>query len=78
MKASLPAKEIEERIAALPDAARQEVMDFIDFLAIRQSKTETRSEVADDASFWQVAGEGSLERIWNNTEDDVYAQLLDR
>ncbi|PKL09969.1 MAG: hypothetical protein CVV51_01025 [Spirochaetae bacterium HGW-Spirochaetae-7] len=78
MKASMPAKDIEERIAALTDSARQEVIDFIDFLAIRQSKTETGSEVSDEASFWQVAGEGSLERIWNNTEDDVYARLLDR
>jgi predicted DNA-binding antitoxin AbrB/MazE fold protein len=27
-------------------------------------------------SFWLEAGESSLGQIWNNTEDDVYAELL--
>ena len=78
MKTSMSVKNIEDRIAVLSDAARQEVMDFIDFLAIRQSRTESGLDKADDAAFWQVAGTESLERIWSNTEDDVYAQLLDR
>jgi hypothetical protein len=30
----------------------------------------------DDASFWMSASEGSLDTIWGNDEDDVYAQLL--
>jgi hypothetical protein len=30
----------------------------------------------DDQAFWQGAGEESLRQIWDNTEDDVYAQLL--
>ena len=78
MKTSMSVKNIEDRIAVLSDAARQEVMDFIDFLAIRQSRTESGLDKADDAAFWQVAGTESLERIWSNIEDDVYAQLLDR
>jgi len=78
MKTSMSVKNIEDRIAVLSDAARQEVMDFIDFLAIRQSRTESGLDKADDAAFWQVAGTESLERIWSNMEDDVYAQLLDR
>ena len=78
MKTSMSVKNIEDRIAVLSDVARQEVMDFIDFLAIRQSRTESGLDKADDAAFWQVAGTESLERIWSNMEDDVYAQLLDR
>ena len=30
----------------------------------------------EDDSFWQEASNSSLAAIWDNTEDDVYAQLL--
>lgn len=30
----------------------------------------------DDADFWLKAGESSLDAVWDNGEDDVYAQLL--
>lgn len=30
----------------------------------------------DEASFWSRASETSLDAVWDNTEDDVYAQLL--
>jgi hypothetical protein len=31
---------------------------------------------ADENEFWLSASEDSLDRIWNNEEDDVYAELL--
>ena len=30
----------------------------------------------DEVEFWFQASEASLQRIWDNPEDDVYAQLL--
>jgi hypothetical protein len=30
----------------------------------------------DDAGFWLEASQTSLDTIWDNNEDDVYAQLL--
>ncbi len=30
----------------------------------------------DEAGFWQQASQASLAAVWDNTEDDVYAQLL--
>ena len=30
----------------------------------------------DDDKFWQNAGSSSLDKIWKNTEDDVYAKLI--
>ena len=30
----------------------------------------------DEAEFWLQASQTSLDRVWDNTEDDVYAQLL--
>lgn len=30
----------------------------------------------DEAEFWLQASKTSLDAVWNNAEDDVYAQLL--
>lgn len=30
----------------------------------------------DEAGFWLEASQKSLDAVWDNTEDDVYAQLL--
>ena len=30
----------------------------------------------EDAAFWQQASQESLDRVWDNPEDDVYGQLL--
>jgi len=32
----------------------------------------------DDAGFWLAASESSLSEVWGNTEDDVYAELLEK
>jgi hypothetical protein len=31
----------------------------------------------EEAGFWMDASRASLDRIWDNPEDDVYARLLD-
>jgi hypothetical protein len=30
----------------------------------------------DESDFWVKASQASLDAVWDNTEDDVYAQLL--
>ena len=30
----------------------------------------------DDQAFWQQASESALKRVWDNAEDDIYADLL--
>jgi predicted DNA-binding antitoxin AbrB/MazE fold protein len=35
------------------------------------------TEDEEDSQFWQDASKSSLDKIWNNDEDDVYAELLD-
>ena len=32
----------------------------------------------DDTDFWLAASESSLSKVWSNTEDDVYAELLEK
>lgn len=60
---------------------------------IREGKVELPSELSladgdrvlvtalstdDDAAFWMRASESSLDAIWNNSQDDIYAQLLEK
>jgi thymidine kinase len=33
--------------------------------------------VEDEADFWHAASSESLKEIWDNEEDDVYAELLE-
>ena len=33
--------------------------------------------VEDEADFWQAASSASLDEVWDNAEDDVYAELLE-
>ena len=30
----------------------------------------------DEAEFWSQASQSSLNTVWDNTEDDIYAELL--
>ena len=32
----------------------------------------------DERNFWLDSSESSLDSIWNNVEDDVYAELLEK
>ncbi|MEM7594475.1 MAG: hypothetical protein AAF383_23700 [Cyanobacteria bacterium P01_A01_bin.83] len=32
---------------------------------------------SDEAQFWQNASQESLSKVWDNSEDDVYAELLE-
>lgn len=34
--------------------------------------------VEDEIDFWQAASSDSLNEIWDNEEDDVYAELLEK
>jgi hypothetical protein len=31
----------------------------------------------DEAAFWMQASQSSLDSVWNNAEDDIYAELLE-
>ena len=58
---------------------------------VRQGKIEISEELelpegtkvlvtvlpSDEAEFWQYASQKSLSKVWDNSEDDVYAELLE-
>ncbi len=35
-------------------------------------------QATDENEFWLKASEPSLNPIWDNSEDDIYAELLER
>ncbi len=56
------------RVEQLPENLAREVEDFIDFLEIKYSHSEKKG--------WSEISEQSLEKIWANDDDDIYAELL--
>lgn len=61
------AKVIYEKVAPMPDTLAQEILDFIDFIAI---KHENSSQEAI-----QVAQMSSLEQFWGDSKDDVWNNI---
>ena len=59
---------IEEKINILPQEIKAEIYDFIDFLIEKYHREEKQW-------FLKMSGK-SLDKIWNNTEDDIYNELL--
>jgi hypothetical protein len=41
-----------------------------------KSNEPNSNQVVNDDDFWLDAAEPSLDAIWSNPEDDVYAELL--
>ena len=44
----------------------------------RLSEAKNRTKEFSSDEFWLSASESSLNEIWNNEEDDVYAELLNK
>jgi hypothetical protein len=63
-----------EKFQTLPPELQREVEDFIEFLLMKQRQSSAAA--ADDTLDWQAASQAALDAIWDNDEDDVYAQLL--
>ncbi len=59
---------IEEKINTLPPSAIEEVNDFIDFLIEKHNSEEKHVHLK--------MSEKSIDKIWDNEEDDIYNELL--
>jgi hypothetical protein len=61
---------LQEKIDILPRHAVEEVNDFIDFLI---------EKYHGEDKLWQMRlSEKSLNKIWDNPQDDAYNELLER
>jgi len=56
---------------------RQGKIEVIEPVELPEGATVLVTLLADeDASFWSNVADVSLDKVWDNTEDDVYAELL--
>ena len=66
---------MQERIRAVVNEGRSEPLEKLDM----PDGTEVLvTALSSGNDFWLKVSEQSLNAIWNNPEDDVYAELLER
>jgi len=66
---------MQERIRAVVNEGRIEPLEKLDV----PDGTEVLVTILSNGDdFWLKVSEQSLNAIWDNTEDDVYAELLER
>lgn len=44
---------------------------------MKGSVEDPADDCSDDSDFWLRASQSSLDSIWNNSEDDIYGELLE-
>ena len=65
---------MQERIRAVVNDGRIEPVEKLDM----PNGTDVIAILSNGDDFWLNASEQSIKAIWDNSEDDVYAELLER
>ena len=68
---------LEQAVKSLPPEARKEIFDFVAFLQQKYRKRRTQT-LKEDAAYWSAISEQSVRKVWDNEEDDIYNELLQR
>ena len=55
---------------------REGKIELLEDLDIPEGVEVLVTPLTDEPDFWLQLSEASLDRVWNNAEDDVYAELL--
>jgi predicted DNA-binding antitoxin AbrB/MazE fold protein len=66
---------MQERIRAVVNEGRIEPLEKLE---VPDGTEVLITILSTNDNFWLKAGESSLNAIWDNPEDDVYAELLER
>jgi hypothetical protein len=64
-----------QNIRAIVRGGRIELLEEVEIL---EGTEVLVTPLADENGFWLSASESSLDPVWDNTEDDVYAELLEK
>jgi hypothetical protein len=57
---------------------REGRIELLEEVEIPEGTEVIVTPLTDDSDFWVSISESSLDSIWDNTEDDVYAELLEK
>ncbi len=49
-----------------------------DFLAYLVEREDTEATSGDEYQFWANSSQISLNAVWDNVEDDIYGELLEK
>jgi hypothetical protein len=57
---------------------REGKIELLEEVEIPEGTEVIVTPLTDDSDFWLNVSESSLDSVWDNTEDDVYAELLEK
>ncbi|MDT4968957.1 MAG: hypothetical protein QOJ64_3694 [Acidobacteriota bacterium] len=57
---------------------REGKIELLEEVEIPEGTEVLITPLIDEANYWLRASESSLGSVWNNSEDDVYAELLEK
>ncbi|MHB8056940.1 MAG: DUF2281 domain-containing protein [Desulfuromonadaceae bacterium] len=70
---------LQSAVNSLPPEVQIEVFDFVEFLRQKYvTKKLPAKHVREDSEYWTALSMVSVQRIWDNEEDDIYNELLKR
>ncbi|MFN2453528.1 MAG: hypothetical protein ABR577_04845 [Pyrinomonadaceae bacterium] len=57
---------------------REGKIELLEKVEIPEGTEVLVTPLVDETGFWLNASESSLDSVWDNSEDDVYAELLEK
>lgn len=57
---------------------REGKIELLEQVVIPEGTEVLVTPLIDEPDFWLNASESSLDSLWDNSEDDVYAELLEK
>jgi hypothetical protein len=57
---------------------REGKIELLEKMEIPEGTEVLVTPLIDESDFWLNASESSLDSVWDNSEDDVYAELLEK
>lgn len=59
-------------------AVREGKIELLENVEIPEGTEVLVTPLIDEPDFWLGASESALDSVWDNSEDDVYAELLEK
>ena len=58
--------------------SEEKLLVAADFLAYLVEREDTEATSEDEHQFWENSSQISLNAVWDNLEDDIYGELLEK
>ena len=68
----------QEKLNTVRAIVREGRIELLEHVNLPEGVEVLVTILSEEEQFWMEASESSLGTIWNNVEDDIYEQLLER